>query len=199
MSVYYTVCNPFGRLTSPDLSPASSNDWSPMRTLPLLSILLCAPVALSAQSAAPSDSSAPKPKSSLKLDKLDWMAGCWVAETGKDQRVEENWSSQSDNLMLATTRYLTKDEATGWEFTRIAVTDSGIVFAASSSGGPEHVYKLVRQASDYVHFARESREFPQRIIYRKASDGALIPRNEGDGAQSVELRLLPVRCAGEKR
>jgi hypothetical protein len=170
-----------------------------MRTLPLLALLLAFPLALPAQNAAPADSSRPKPKSNVKLDKLDWMAGCWAAETGKDDRVEENWSSQSDNLMLATTRYLTKNEATGWEFTRIAVTDSGIVFAASSNGQPEHVYTLVQQSSEYVLFARAGREFPQRIIYRKASDGSLIPRNEGDGFPSVELRLLPVRCAGEKR
>ncbi len=170
-----------------------------MRILTLLALIVALPLTASAQSSASADSTSPKPKSNLKLDKLDWMAGCWVGETGKDQRVEENWTSQSDNLMLAVTRYFTKDHVTGWEFTRIAVTDSGIVFAAASSGGPEHVYKLVTQASDYVLFARESREFPQRIIYRKASDGSLIPRNEGVGAPSVELRLLPVRCAGEKR
>ncbi|MDX2261533.1 MAG: DUF6265 family protein [Gemmatimonadales bacterium] len=170
-----------------------------MRLLTLSVLLLTLPTTLVAQNAAPADSVRPKTKPAYKLEKLDWMAGCWMAETGKDERVEENWTQPSDNLMLATTRYLTKGVATGWEFTRIAATDSGIVFAAASNGKPESVYTLVRQANEYVFFERKGTEFPQRIIYRRSSDGALIPRNEGDGQQSIELRLLRVRCPGDKK
>lgn len=180
-----------------------------MRSLPLVALLLLAPAMASAQTPppkvdakpAPADSTKSKarPKPLFKLEKVDWMSGCWAAETGDDTRVEEDWSAASDNLMLATTRYLTKGRATGYEFTRIEATDSGIVFAASADGKPEHVYKLVRQASEYLLFERASKEFPQRIIYRRSSDGALIPRNEGEGQPSIELRLMRVRCAGDKK
>ncbi len=170
-----------------------------MRLLPIATLLLAMTAPAAAQTPAPADSTRPKTKPAVKLEKLDWMAGCWAGETGKDDRVEEHWMQPSDNLMLATTRYLTKSTATGWEFTRIAATDSGIVFAAASNGKEEHVYTMTRQASEYIAFERKTTEFPQRIIYRRASDGTLIPRNEGDGQQSIELRLQRVRCPGDKK
>lgn len=180
-----------------------------MRPFPLAALLLIAPTLLPAQvapptadaKAVPADSTAAKarPKPLFKLEKIDWMSGCWAAQTGKDDRVEEDWSAASENLMLATTRYITKGRATGYEFTRIEATDSGIVFGATSNGKSEHVYTLARQASEYLLFERASKEFPQRIIYRRSSDGALIPRNEGEGQPSIELRLMRVRCAGDKK
>jgi hypothetical protein len=170
-----------------------------MRFLPTSALLLAMTAPVAAQTPAPVDSFRPKSKPAFKLEKLEWMAGCWAGATGKDQRVEEHWTQPSDNLMLATTRYLTKSEATGWEFTRIAATDSGIVFAAASNGKEEHVYTMTRQASEYIAFERKTTEFPQRIMYRLSSDGSLIPRNEGDGQQSIELRLQRVRCPGDKK
>ena len=49
---------------------------------------------------------------------------------------------------------------------------------------------------EYVLFEKPAKKtLPQRIMYRLASDGALIPRNEGDGP-SVELRFHRVKCPG---
>jgi hypothetical protein len=89
-----------------------------------------------------------------------------------------------------------KERATGYEFTRIQWVDSMVVFAASSNGKPEDVYPLKTLADGYVLFENlEKKGFPQRIMYREASDGALIPRNEGEGP-SVELRFHRVKCPG---
>ena len=158
-----------------------------MRRTTLLTVLLLVPAALGAQT-------------TVKVSQLAFMAGCWEGQLGPDQIVEEIWSTPTDNMMLATTRYLNrKREATGWEFTRIAVTDSGVVFAAAGNGEPENVYPLQQIADDYVLFENRAKAFPQRISYRRASDGALIPRNEGDGRPSLELRMQRVRCPGERR
>lgn len=146
---------------------------------------------------------APKPiekpvpkKPTVDLGRLKFMEGCWRAQTGKEEFVEENWTSPSENLLLATTRYLSKNQATGYEFTRIHWVDSVLVFAASSNGKPEDVYPLKTLAHEYVLFENpEKKGFPTRIIYRMASDGALIPRNEGDGP-SIELRFQRVKCPG---
>ncbi len=71
-----------------------------------------------------------------------------------------------------------------------------VVFAASSNGKPEDVYPMKTLASEYVLFENPHKKgFPTRIIYRMASDGALIPRNEGDGP-SIELRFQRVKCPG---
>lgn len=142
---------------------------------------------------------APPPKPSVDFSKFKFMQGCWRTQTDKDTYVEENWTAPSENLLLATTRYLTKDRATGYEFTRIQWVDSVVVFAASSDGKPEDVYPLKTLANEYVLFENlQKKGFPTRIIYRMASDGALIPRNEGDGP-SVEVRFERVRCPGDEK
>ena len=48
---------------------------------------------------------------------------------------------------------------------------------------------------EYVMFENPAKNFPQRIMYRLASDGALIPRNEGDGP-SFEVRFRRIKCPG---
>jgi hypothetical protein len=157
-----------------------------MRRAFLLAVLLAVPLGLEAQNHP-------------KVSRFAFMAGCWEGEVGPDNIVEEHWTSPTDEMMLATTRYLNKKrEATGWEFTRIAVTDSGVVFAAASNGEAEHVYKLSQHAPEYVLFENLAKPFPQRIIYRLASDGALIARNEGEGQLSLEVRFRPVSCPGKK-
>jgi len=135
-----------------------------------------------------------------KVDRLDFMAGCWEGSIGKDDVVQENWTAPTDNMMLATTRYLDKKkQATGWEFTRIVRDSTGFAFIAASNGQPEDRYPLVRVSSEYVLFANPDKPFPQQISYRMASDGALIARNEGEGQLSIEVRFERVRCPGDRR
>jgi hypothetical protein len=165
-------------------------------------LLATAPlVAQDTTKAAAKPAAKPKPPKLADISKLKFMPGCWAGALGntKDKiEVEETWSTMSDNLLLSTTRYLKKGRATGFEFSRIEATDSGpVIFAARSSTDPEEdVYTMQTLVDDYVLFANPSKKkFPQRIMYRMASDGALIPRNEGDGP-SVELRFHRIKCPG---
>jgi len=137
-----------------------------------------------------------KEPKTIDISKLRFISGCWRGRLDKDQMVEENWTSPSQNLFLATTRYLDKNNrATSYELTRIQATDTAVVFAASSDGKPEDVYTMKTLVDEYVLFENPKKTFPQRIMYRMSSDGALIPRNEGD-APSIELRMLRVKCPG---
>lgn len=136
-------------------------------------------------------------KLKLRLDqKLKFMAGCWEGTMGKDQIVEEIWTNPSENLMTSTTRYLNKGRAVSYEFSRIVSTDTSVTFSASTEGKAFDSYEMVQQVDDYVVFENKAKSFPQRIIYRKAADGSLIPRNEGEGQTSVEVRLSKVKCPG---
>ena len=129
-------------------------------------------------------------------DKLKFMAGCWQGEMGPNATVEEIWTNPSENLLTATTRYLTKGRATSFEFSKIESHDSTVVFAASTEGRPFDEYTLKSLVDEYVVFENLKKTFPQRIIYRLASDGSLIPRNEGEGQTSVEVRFKKVKCPG---
>lgn len=129
-------------------------------------------------------------------DKLKFMAGCWQGQVGPETMVEEIWTNPTENLMTSTTRYLTKGRATSFEFSKIEARDSTIVFAASSEGKPFDEYTLKSLVDEYIVFENLKKSFPQRIIYRLASDGSLIPRNEGDGQTSIEVRFKRVKCPG---
>lgn len=132
----------------------------------------------------------------VDLDKLKWMAGCWRGEIEKDSNVEELWTTPAENLLLATTRIMKKGRATEYEFSRIYVNDSTAVFSASSDGKPFDEYSMKTLVNEYVAFENLKKTFPQRIIYRLASDGYLIPRNEGEGQTSIEVRMKKVKCPG---
>ena len=184
-----------------------------MKTPTLLALgalaLLTAPPALVAQkpdstaaasqwkAGQKSDSAKKKPEVKPKIDfsRLKFMEGCWRGRLDKDTDVEELWSAPAENLLLAMTRYLKKGRATGYEFTRIQAVDTTVVFAASGDGKPEDIFPLKTIADDYVLFENPAKTFPKRIMYRLTDDGALIPRNEGDGP-SIELRMLRVKCPG---
>jgi hypothetical protein len=168
----------------------------------VLTSLICAAGPLAAQEAVPTappkpaDKPKANPKPKVDLTKLKWMAGCWSAETGKDQSAEEIWTTPVENLMTGVTRYFHKDRATSYDFNRIEATDSSVVMAIRNEGKPESVYVLKQIVEEYVAFENpDKKEFPQRIIYRLASDGSLIPRNEGDGP-SFEIRMRRVKCPG---
>jgi hypothetical protein len=160
-----------------------------------------APAAVGAQERDHSGQPPEKREKPAKLkynlsDKLKFMAGCWQGVMGPDAIVEEIWTTPSENLLTATTRYLTKGRATSFEFSKIESRDSTVTFAASTEGRPFDEYTLKSLVDEYVVFENLKKTFPQRIIYRLASDGSLIPRNEGEGQTSVEVRFKKVKCPG---
>ena len=104
----------------------------------------------------------------VDISKLRFMAGCWAARVDKDNDAEETWTMPSDNLLLSTTKYLSKDFATGYDFNRIEVTDSGVVLGILAKGRPEDVYLMKTLVDEYVMFENLKKPFPQRVIYRMA-------------------------------
>lgn len=175
-----------------------------MKTLPLVALLwasaAAAPGTVVAQENAasqPAPGSEKRAKLKYKLDdKLKFIAGCWAGQIDRDTEVEEIWNNPTENLMTATTRYLRKGRATSFEFSKIVANDSTVTFAASSEGKPFDEYTMVQLVDEYVVFENPKKSFPQRISYRLASDGRLLPRNEGEGQNSIEVRLKKVNCPG---
>ncbi len=150
----------------------------------------------------PGEKPSEKPKDAklmVKLDdKLKFMAGCWQGPIDRETMVEEIWTNPTQNLMTSTTRYIRKDRASSYEFSRILSTDSSVTFSASSEGKPFDEYKMIQLVDDYVVFENTKKSFPQRISYRLASDGDLLPRNEGEGQPAIEVRFKKVKCPGAK-
>ena len=168
--------------------------------LALAGILLAPPALAGQEQPKPVEKPKESPKPAVEFSKFKFMEGCWQGELGKDQEVEEIWTSPAENLLLSVTRYFSKKRVTGYDFNRIEAVDSTVVFGILSKGKPEDTYTLKTLADEYFVFENlTKKEFPHRISYRLASDGSLIPRLEGTDAPSMEVRFRRVKCPGDKR
>lgn len=136
-------------------------------------------------------------KLKARLDqKLKFMAGCWQGRIDPETVVEEIWTNPTENLLTSTTRYIRGNRATSFEMSRILATDSSVTFSASSEGRAFDEYTMTQLVDEFVLFENPKKPFPQKISYRLASDGSLIPRNEGEGQTAIEVRFRKVKCPG---
>lgn len=138
------------------------------------------------------------PAAAQKLNKLQFMSGCWEGKTGKDNMVEESWNVPSDDMMTAMARYFTKGKATSWEFTVIERTDSlGILYISMPKAQKPDTFYLNVLADEVASFERRGTEFPGIIMYRRTSDGSNIVRLSpppGLSDPSIEVRMERIKC-----
>jgi len=159
-----------------------------MRTAPLLIPLLLTAAPLAAQKIE-------------DYKKLDFMAGCWHAATGKDQTVEEVWSQPTETDMLGWTRYFTKGKPTNWDFNYIQKADTTVYLILGPHGAIPDPFHLGVLNDEVAAWHREGTRFPGVVMYRQASNGDLIGRLEapaGMDQASVEVRFERARCPGQK-
>ena len=155
--------------------------------------LLAAPLVAQTPVSAPDTTKPKKAPPKVDISKLKFMSGCWEGETGKDQRAEEIWTMPSENLLVSTTRYFTqgaRQSATTSTGSKSPIR--GVVLGITAKGKPEETYLMKTLVDEYVMFENPAKkEFPQRIMYRLASDGVADPaqrrrRSELRGAVSPD-------------
>lgn len=136
-----------------------------------LAASLCAPAADAADVCA-------LPKRDADVASVSWLAGNWI-ETGKSRVVRERWSGPYGGIMLGVGVTIQGDAAKFFEFFRIAKTSTGLSYFASPNAKPATEFKAIELCADKVVFEAREHDFPQRVIYRRAADGALHARVEG--------------------
>lgn len=117
---------------------------------------------------------------------LDWMAGHWLSESGEDMS-EELWLESRYGLMLGIHRTIRSGKPF-FEFLRIEVRDSSVVYIAQPRGTKPTEFVLVETGKSSVIFENPELDFPRRIIYQR-DNGQLTARIEGtvDGSDRREL------------
>jgi hypothetical protein len=100
--------------------------------------------------------------------------------------------------MLGLHRDVRGGKMVSFEYSRIEATPQGIVYFASPGGSASTPFGLVESQGKRAVFENAIHDYPQRIIYWIASDGALHARIEGtvEGkAASEEWTWMHVRQA----
>lgn len=129
----------------------------------------------------------------------EWMAGCWSGESGA-LRFEEQWTRPAGGGMMGMARTVKGDQVVFSEFMRIDRRDSGLALTVFTPGvGANQApveFRLKSQSDSEVVFENPAHDFPQRIRYRKTSDG-MLGRIEGmdkGKERSVDFPMKRVAC-----
>ena len=112
------------------------------------------------------------------VNDLAWLAGAWH-EVKNGVTTEENWLAPAGDLMLGVNRTVRPGGKASFEFLRIARAANGVSYFASPQGRPAVEFPLIQMEKRKVVFENSKHDFPQRITYWLADDGALHARVSG--------------------
>lgn len=131
------------------------------------------------------------------INDLAWMKGCW--SSNRDDRITtEHWLKPAGGTMLGLSRTVANGKTVEFEFTRIHQEPSGeIFFTAKPSGQPEATFKMIKGSANEVIFENPQNDFPQRVIYRRQGEGALLGRIEGVSKgkeRAIDFPMMRARC-----
>lgn len=115
----------------------------------------------------------------VSIESLRWLAGCWESVEA-DRVIQEQWMAPKGGLMLGMSRTVEKGVAVAYEATRIEERDGGLLFTAKPSRQSEASFRLSDFSQDEFVFTNPEHDFPRRIVYRRAADGSLAARIEGE-------------------
>jgi len=130
------------------------------------------------------------------LNDLSWLAGCWEANRN-GRELTEQWMKPAGQTMLGMGRTVANGKTVEFEFLQIVEREDAVYYVARPSGQPEASFKAIKLAKQEVIFENPEHDFPQRIIYRLQTDGALFARIEGTAngkARGFEYPMQRGRC-----
>ncbi len=140
----------------------------------LLALCMALPTCAAAQTAAPPAQASANP---LSLEALAWLAGCWEGKVNQ-RDFREEWLPLRGEIMVGASQTAMLGKTLAWEFLRLEPRADGIYYIPMPSGRKETLFKLTStktEADDEIFtFENVTNEFPQRIIYRRATAGQLF-------------------------
>ena len=146
----------------------------------------------------PADKAADNPASG-PLAPLAWMRGCWEGKVNQ-RDFREEWLPPASDMMVGVSQTTLRDKTVDFEYLRLEQRPEGVFYVAAPSGKNEAAFRLTGQATasggdevfTFVN-AMPGVEYPQRIIYRHASEGWLYATVEGKIKGVDKQVIFPMR------
>lgn len=132
------------------------------------------------------------------LHTLAWLAGCWQSELDEPGSGEQ-WMTPAGGVMLGMARTVKGGRVVQFEFMQLRESPAGLVFIAQPGGRQGTQFNAVEASADAAVFERSGADFPQRVAYRRRTDGGIAARIEGDAGgvkRGVDFPLRRVGCTG---
>jgi hypothetical protein len=170
---------------------------SPLRAL--VPAALFAIASVSAAQSPPGAAVPATPVAAVPLSEFAWLAGCWRGSVNQ-REFREHWLPLRGNLLIGAGHTVTQERTQDFEYMRIEPRPDGLHYVAQPGGGKEASFRLAdRQAdgADVIYtFVNDANDFPQRIVYRRGSEGWLYVHVEGR-VQGEDRRVIyPMRRIG---
>ena len=178
-----------------NLSPRLSR----FRMLVTIALLATAPLA-GAQPATPPAATpaapAPATAAGVALSDLSWLSGCWRGSVNQREFLE-HWLPLRGNLMIGASHTVTQDRTQNFEYVRIESRADGLYYVAHPSAGKDLSFRLAERQVDgpdtIFTFANDAHDFPQRIVYRRGTEGWLYIHVEGRVQGEERKVIYPLR------
>jgi hypothetical protein len=133
----------------------------------------------------------------LTIDKVAWLQGCW--QLSSPQRVvEEHWMAPRAKSMLGMGRTVRGDTLVEYESVLIREQDGRLAYEAHPSGQPSAVFLANAATDSEVVFENSTRDFPQRVGYRRDGPDGLVGWIDGvtqGKARRAEFPYRRTACA----
>jgi len=151
-----------------------------------------------APAAAVPPSGAPAESATGPLAPLAWLHGCWEGKVNQ-RDFREEWLPLAGDTMIGVSQTTLRGKTVDFEYLRLEPRPEGVFYIAAPSGKNEASFRLAGQANaggdevfTFVN-AASGVEFPQRIIYRRASEGWLYATVEGKVNGAEKQVIFPMR------
>lgn len=127
---------------------------------------------------------------------LAWLEGCW-AGTVNQRDFREQWSPMRGGVLLGVGSTVFQGKLQSYEYLRIEPRADGVYYVAIPPGQKEDAFKLISVTTDdkdtIFTFSNPGLDFPQRIIYRRGTEGWLYATVEGKVKGEDRQVIYPMR------
>lgn len=158
---------------------------------------------LHAQVPAPAPAPTPAPTApvqtagpALELNSLSWLEGCWRGEVAQYE-FREHWLPLRGGLMVGAGHVVFQGKTQDYGYLRLETRADGVYYVSISSAKKEAAFKLTSTAVDdkdtIFTFVNPVDEFPQRVVYRRGSEGWLYATVEGKVNGEEKKVIYPMR------
>lgn len=145
-------------------------------------------------SAAPVNAASP-------LEPFGWLQGCWDGKVNQ-RDFREEWLPLRGDMMIGVSHTVAQGKTQDFEYLRLESRPDGVFYVAIPSGKKETSFRFSTKTLDgereIFTFENPVDEFPQRIVYRRGTEGWLYAQVEGklDGQpRNVTYPMRRVDCA----
>ena len=127
---------------------------------------------------------------------LAWLEGCWSGNVNQ-RSFREHWTPVRGNVLLGVGSTVFQGKVQDFEYLRIEQKPDGVFYVALPAGKNETPFKLMSitpddQATLYT-FSNAANDFPQEIVYRRATEGWLYATIQGKLKGEDRKVVFPMR------